>query len=175
MHQRLGIAGTMLGDPHTLIFDEPVNGLDPEGVHWVRRFVRSLAAEGRTVFLSSHLMSEMAQTADHVVVLGKGRVLADAPVADFIGGEARERTRVRVSDATRLAPLLEADGVSITNGGSDVLEIEGLSAAQIAETTIGAGLALHELTPLKASLEDAYLALTGEATEYHSDDAAIAA
>lgn len=175
MHQRLGIAATMLGDPHTLIFDEPVNGLDPEGVHWVRRFVRSLAAEGRTIFLSSHLMSEMAQTADHIIVLGKGRVLADAPVSEFIGGAASERTRVRVSDAARLAPLLEADGVAVTTTGADVVEVAGLAASTIAHAAVGAGLELHELTPMRASLEDAYLALTGDATEYHSDEAAIAA
>jgi len=175
MHQRLGIAATMLGDPHTLIFDEPVNGLDPEGVHWVRRFVRSLAAEGRTVFLSSHLMSEMAQTADHIVVLGKGKVLADAPVGDFIDGGRRERTRVRVSDARRLAPLLASSGVSVTTAGDDVVEVEGLPAPRIAAAAIGAGLELHELTPLRASLEDAYLALTGDATEYHSSEAALAA
>lgn len=175
MHQRLGIAATMLGDPHTLIFDEPVNGLDPEGVHWVRRFVRSLAAEGRTIFLSSHLMSEMAQTADHIVVLGKGRVLADAPVGEFISDGRRERTRARVGDAARLAPLLSGDGVAITTAGADVLEIEGLAASRIASIAVGAGIELHELTPLKASLEDVYLALTGDATEYHSADAAIAA
>ncbi|WP_119696253.1 ABC transporter ATP-binding protein [Microbacterium halotolerans] len=175
MHQRLGIAATMLGDPHTLIFDEPVNGLDPEGVHWVRRFVRSLAAEGRTIFLSSHLMSEMAQTADHIIVLGKGRVLADAPVSEFIGSAGSERTRVRVSDAARLAPLLEADGVAVTTTGADVVEVAGLAASQIAHAAVGAGLELHELTPMRASLEDAYLALTGDATEYHSDEAAIAA
>ncbi|WP_105566655.1 ABC transporter ATP-binding protein [Microbacterium halophytorum] len=174
MHQRLGIAATMLGDPHTLIFDEPVNGLDPEGVHWVRRFVRSLAAEGRTVFLSSHLMSEMAQTADHIIVLGKGRVLADAPVGDFIGGGA-ERTRVRVSDAGRLAPLLSSEGVTVTTTAPDVVEVTGVPAARIAHSAIAAGLELHELTPLTVSLEDAYLALTGDATEYHSNEAAIAA
>lgn len=175
MHQRLGIAATMLGDPATLVFDEPVNGLDPEGVHWVRRFVRSLAAEGRTVFLSSHLMSEMAQTADHIVVLGKGKVLADAPVGEFLGAQDRERTRVRVSDAAMLAPLLEAEGVTITRSGPDLLEIDGLPAARIAHAAVSAGFDLHELAPMRASLEDAYLALTGEATEYTSSDAAIVA
>ena len=174
MHQRLGIAATMLGDPHTLLFDEPVNGLDPEGVHWVRRFVRSLAAEGRTVFLSSHLMSEMAQTADHIIVLGRGRVMADAPVGDFLA-TGRERTRVRVSDAAALAGLLEADGATATITAPDLLEIEGVPAPRIARVAAGADLDLHELTPLRVSLEDAYLALTGDATEYRSAEAAVTA
>ncbi|MDN3311313.1 ATP-binding cassette domain-containing protein [Microbacterium oryzae] len=175
MHQRLGIAATMLGDPHTLLLDEPVNGLDPEGVHWVRGFVRSLAAEGRAIFLSSHLMSEMAQTADHIIVLGKGRVLADAPVSDFLQGAGRERTRVRASDARALGSLLAADGVSITQVSSDVLEVEGVPAARITRVAVGADLDVHELVPLRGSLEDAYLALTGDAVEYRSDPAALAA
>src|SRR5699024_4618833 len=111
MHQRLGIAATMLGDPQVLIFDEPVNGLDPEGVHWVRGFAKARAAEGRTVFISSHLMSEMAQTADHIIVLGKGRVLADAPLREFLRSAEQPTTRVRVSDATVLGSLIAADGV----------------------------------------------------------------
>ncbi|GAA4771808.1 ABC transporter ATP-binding protein [Microbacterium gilvum] len=175
MHQRLGIAATMLGDPHTLILDEPVNGLDPEGVHWVRGFVRSLAAEGRAVFLSSHLMSEMAQTADHIIVLGKGRILADAPVGDFLQGSGRERTRVRASDARHLGSLLAGDGVTLTQTSSDTLEVEGLPAARITRVAVGADIDVHELVPLRGSLEDAYLALTGDAVEYRSDPAAVAA
>jgi ABC-2 type transport system ATP-binding protein len=174
MHQRLGIAATMLGDPHTLILDEPVNGLDPEGVHWVRGFVRALAAEGRSIFLSSHLMSEMAQTADHVIVLGRGRVLADAPVGDFLAGD-RERVRVRVSDPAQLGVLLAAEGVTIAHAAGDTLEIEGIPAAHITRAAVGAGIDVHELTPLRASLEEAYLALTGDAVEYRSDPAAVAA
>ncbi|WOF23008.1 ATP-binding cassette domain-containing protein [Microbacterium betulae] len=175
MHQRLGIAATMLGDPHTLILDEPVNGLDPEGVHWVRGFVRSLAAEGRAIFLSSHLMSEMAQTADHIIVLGRGRILADAPVGDLLGGGDRERTRVRASDARELAILLAAEGVSIAHADGDTLEVEGVAASRIVRVAVGADIDVHELVPLRGSLEDAYLALTGDAVEYRSDPAAIAA
>ncbi|MFT4234155.1 MAG: ABC transporter ATP-binding protein [Microbacterium sp.] len=169
MGQRLGIAATMLGDPHTLILDEPVNGLDPEGVHWVRGFVRSLAAEGRTVFLSSHLMSEMSQTADHIIVLGKGKVLADAPVGAFLDGSTKSRVRVRVSDAATLAPLLAADGVHIETPEAGVLEVEGVDAPVIARAAVGANIDIHEITPLRASLEEAYFALTGDAVEYRSE------
>ncbi|MGV9767903.1 ABC transporter ATP-binding protein [Microbacterium sp. NPDC003461] len=175
MHQRLGIAATMLGDPQVLIFDEPVNGLDPEGVHWVRGFARARAAEGRTVFISSHLMSEMAQTADHIIVLGRGRVLADAPIAEFLAAARREVTRVRVSDAAALASLLGADGVSVPPEADGALEIAGVPPRRIARIAAEAGLELDELTPVSASLEEAYLALTGEATEYRSDAAAVAA
>src|SRR5690606_25269267 len=132
IHQRLGIAATMLGDPQVLMFDEPVNGLDPEGVHWVRGFAKARAAEGRTVFLSSHLMSEMSQTADHIIVLGRGRVLADAPIREFLRAAEKPTTRVRVSDATVLASLLSADGVEITQTGPDALEVTGVPAARIA-------------------------------------------
>jgi len=168
MHQRLGIAATMLGDPQVLIFDEPVNGLDPEGVHWVRGFARARAAEGRTVFISSHLMSEMAQTADHIIVLGKGRVLADAPLKEFLRAAESPNVRVRVSDATVLGSLLAADGVTITQTAADSLEVAGLPSHLIARAAALEGLQLHELTPLSASLEEAYLALTDEATEYRS-------
>ena len=172
---RRRIAATMLGDPEVLIFDEPVNGLDPEGVHWVRGFAKARAAEGRTVFISSHLMSEMAQTADHIIVLGKGRVLADAPIAQFLGGADQERTRVRVSDATVLGSILSADGVSITQTDAESLEVAGLPPAHIARRAALENLDLHELTPLNASLEEAYLALTDDATEYRSDRTAVAA
>ncbi|WP_156760419.1 ABC transporter ATP-binding protein [Microbacterium karelineae] len=175
MHQRLGIAATMLGDPQVLMFDEPVNGLDPEGVHWVRGFARARAAEGRTVFISSHLMSEMAQTADHIIVLGRGRVLADAPIDEFIRASENPTTRVRVSDATVLTSLLAADGVAITQTAGDELEVAGIPAHRIARVAALEGLDLHELTPVAASLEDAYLALTDDATEYRSDAAALAA
>lgn len=175
MHQRLGIAATMLGDPQVLIFDEPVNGLDPEGVHWVRGFARARAAEGRTVFISSHLMSEMAQTADHIIVLGKGRVLADAPLADFLAAARREVTRVRVSDPAALASLLAADGVTVTQTAAGSLEVEGVPAHRIARVAVDGGLELSELAPVSASLEEAYLALTGDVTEYRSDASALAA
>ncbi|MBP2436145.1 ATP-binding cassette domain-containing protein [Microbacterium amylolyticum] len=172
MTQRLGIAATMLGDPQVLIFDEPVNGLDPEGVHWVRGFARARAAEGRTVFLSSHLMSEMAQTADHIIVLGKGRVLADAPIRYFLRAADEHVTRVRVSDPSVLTSLIAADGVTITRTAKDTLEVVGVPAHLVARAAALENLELHELTPISASLEEAYLALTGDATEYRSDQAA---
>ncbi|WP_221585658.1 ATP-binding cassette domain-containing protein [Microbacterium sp. G2-8] len=174
MHQRLGIAATMLGDPQVLMFDEPVNGLDPEGVHWVRGFAKARAAEGRTVFISSHLMSEMAQMADHIIVLGRGRVLADAPIGDFLRAADQTTTRVKVSDATVLASLLSADGVTILQTAADEMEVTGIPAHRIARTAALENLDLHELTPVSASLEEAYLALTGDAVEYRSDASAAA-
>ncbi|TFB51762.1 ABC transporter ATP-binding protein [Cryobacterium tagatosivorans] len=168
MGQRLGIAAALLGDPATLILDEPINGLDPEGVQWVRRLVRHFAAEGRTVLLSSHLMSEMALTADHLIVLGRGRVIADAPVADIIGSATRSTVRVRSPYSGRLATLLARPDVTVTPTGPDVLEIVGITAADIGEQAAGAGIALHELTPLSASLEEAYMTLTQDEVEYRS-------
>jgi ABC-2 type transport system ATP-binding protein len=169
MGQRLGIAAAMLGDPATLILDEPVNGLDPEGVLWVRQFARHLAGQGRTVFLSSHLMSEMAQTADHIIVLGRGRILADAPVEDILAGAARSAVRVRTPEVERLANAIQGGDVTITGVEAQLIEVTGLSAAQIGDAAAAAGIALHELTPLSASLEEAYLELTQDEVEYHSE------
>ena len=169
MGQRLGIAAAMLGDPATLILDEPVNGLDPEGVLWVRQFARHLAGQGRTVFLSSHLMSEMSQTADHIIVLGRGRVLADAPVDQILAGATRSAVRVRTPEVERLANAIQGGDVTITGVEAQLIEVTGLSAAQIGDAAAGAGIALHELTPLSASLEEAYLELTQDEVEYHSE------
>ena len=169
MGQRLGIAAALLGDPHTLILDEPVNGLDPEGVLWVRQLVRALAAEGRTVFLSSHLMSEMAQTADDVIVLGRGRVLAHTPIGELVDGASRQTVRVRVADAAALGPLLQAEGATVVALEQDLAEVTGLAGARIAELAVGAGIPLHELTPQRASLEEAYMALTVDAVEYRTE------
>ncbi|MDR5699887.1 ABC transporter ATP-binding protein [Agromyces aerolatus] len=169
MGQRLGIAAALLGDPSTLILDEPVNGLDPEGVLWVRRLVRSLAAEGRTVFLSSHLMSEMALTADHLVVIGRGEIIADAPVSDVIAGSTQVRTRVRSPHASQLADLLAAPDVAIVRAEAGVLDITGVEAARIGDLAAQHGIALHELTPQSASLEEAYMALTADAVEYRTE------
>jgi ABC-2 type transport system ATP-binding protein len=169
MGQRLGIAGALLGNPQTLILDEPVNGLDPEGVLWVRELTRYLAKEGRTVFLSSHLMSEMAQTADHVIVLGKGRILADAPIADILSAAAGKHVKVRSPQAQLLADQLAAPEVVVTHSPDGSLEISGLVAAQIGDAAARAGIVLHELTPVEASLEDAYLELTQDTVEYHSE------
>jgi ABC-2 type transport system ATP-binding protein len=167
MGQRLGIAAALLGDPATLILDEPVNGLDPDGVRWVRTFVRELAAEGRTVLLSSHLMSEMAQTADHVIVLGRGRILADMPIGDLIAGGG---TRVVVASprATELAALLHSGGATTTPGTGDRFDVTGIDAAAIGETAAGAGIALHELTTVGSSLEEVYMAMTADEVEYRS-------
>lgn len=173
MGQRLGIAAALLGDPRTVILDEPVNGLDPEGVIWVRTLVRHLASEGRTVFLSSHLMSEMAQTADHIIVLGRGRVITDAPVKDIIAQAAGGGVRVRTPNAPQLTALLNAQGVTVTSSEPDLLQVGGIAAARIGELAAGGGVVLHELTPIASSLEDAYLELTKEDVEYRShDDAA---
>ncbi|WAB84665.1 ATP-binding cassette domain-containing protein [Microcella daejeonensis] len=171
MGQRLGIAAALLGDPQTLILDEPVNGLDPEGVMWVRQVTRHLAAQGRTVFLSSHLMSEMAQTADHLIVLGRGRIIADAPVSEVLALATGSAVRVRTPLAADLAPRLTAEGGSVTVSPAepDLLSVAGLPPARIGELAMHAGIVLHELTPVSASLEDAYLELTQDAVEYHSE------
>jgi len=172
MGQRLGIAAALLGDPRTLILDEPVNGLDPEGVLWVRTLLRGLAAEGRTVFLSSHLMSEMALTADHLVVVGRGRVVADAPVADIVARAGTSAVRVRTPDAPRLAALLVRHaGVEVRSTGADLLDVTGSTAPAVAAVAAGAGIVLHELAPVHASLEDAYLQLTADDVEYRSHPA----
>ncbi|MDJ0337028.1 ATP-binding cassette domain-containing protein [Cryobacterium sp. PH31-O1] len=168
MGQRLGLAVALLGNPATLILDEPVNGLDPEGVAWVRVFLRSLAAEGRTVFLSSHLMSEMAQTADHIIVLGRGRVIADAPVGDILARAGGDIVRVRSPEVVRLTAILTAEGGAMTSAEPDLLSVAGISARRIAELAAGAGIAVYELTPIAGSLEDAYMSLTRSEVEYQT-------
>ncbi|MHC6591769.1 ABC transporter ATP-binding protein [Arthrobacter sp. C152] len=168
MGQRLGIAAALLGDPQTLILDEPVNGLDPEGVVWVRNLVRYLAGQGRTVFLSSHLMSEMAQTADHLIVIGRGRVIADAPIQDIITGRGQSRTRVRTDEPVRLSQLLAGQGATVAPAEPDLLEVTGLDPRAIARTALEHRIMVYELTPLMASLEEAYMELTKDEVEYHS-------
>ncbi len=168
MGQRLGIASALLGDPKTLILDEPVNGLDPEGVLWVRNLAKYLASEGRTVFLSSHLMSEVALTADHIVVIGKGRIIADAPVSDIVNGTQQRTVRVRTPHATQLAELLTRDGATITSDEPSLLVVSGADAAGIGELAAAKGFVLHELTPVTSTLEDAYMALTDDAVEYRT-------
>ncbi|MGF6822848.1 ABC-2 type transport system ATP-binding protein [Microbacterium sp. ZKA21] len=172
MGQRLGIAAALLGDPHTLILDEPVNGLDPEGVRWVRQFVRHAASEGRTVLLSSHLMSEMAQTADHVIVMGRGRVLADASLDDLVRAWTRNSVRVRTPQAAALAEAVAGADVEIISTEPDLLEIVGLAAPLVGDIAADRGIRLHELTPTTGSLEDAYLALTGDDVEYRTKEIA---
>ncbi len=168
MGQRLGIAAALLGDPATLILDEPVNGLDPEGVIWVRNLTRFLASEGRTIFLSSHLMSEMAQTADHIIVLGRGRIIADAPVSEIVALSTGTAVLVRTPDAERFSALLSAPDVSVAHKEPHLLQVSGLSAPQIGELAARNGVVLHELAPQAGSLEDAYLALTKDEVEYHA-------
>ena len=170
MGQRLGIATALLGDPATVILDEPVNGLDPEGVLWVRTLARELAAEGRTVFLSSHLMNEMAITADQLIIIGRGRLIADAPVEEFLRRATGNLVRVRSPRATELRDLLLADGVNISSQAREELEIRGLSAEEIGDRAALAGLALHELTPVQASLEDVFMNLTHDSVEYRSEE-----
>ncbi|MDQ0799151.1 ABC transporter ATP-binding protein [Arthrobacter sp. SLBN-112] len=172
MGQRLGIAAALLGDPQTLILDEPVNGLDPEGVVWVRNLVRYLAGQGRTVFLSSHLMSEMAQTADHLIVIGRGRVIADAPIRDIITGKGQARVRVRTDQPDRLYQLLAGRGASIEVPERELLEVTGLEPKAIAAAALESQVMVYELTPLTASLEEAYMELTKDDVEYHSLPAA---
>jgi ABC-2 type transport system ATP-binding protein len=166
MKQRLGIAAALLGDPPVLMFDEPVNGLDPEGIHWIRGFFRELAADGRTVLVSSHLMSEMAQTADHLVIIGRGRLLADVPTAELIESSARRDVLVRSPRAAELAELIAQRGGAVTRQDDGALVVTGLDAAAIGDLAAGDGIAVHALVPRQASLEDAYLDLTGESTDY---------
>jgi ABC-2 type transport system ATP-binding protein len=168
MGQRLGIAAALLGDPQTLILDEPVNGLDPEGVMWVRTLVRYLAGEGRTVFLSSHLMSEMAMTADHIIVVGRGRVIADAPVSEIIAKAQGTTVRVRSPQAGELTQLVRGPDVTVVSVEAGLVEITGSTPVAIGEAAAAAGIVLHELTPLKGSLEDAYMQLTADDVEFHS-------
>ncbi len=172
MGQRLGIASALIGDPRVLIFDEPVNGLDPEGVRWVRQLARHLASEGRTVFLSSHLMSEVALTADRVIVIGRGRILADAPVADLVAGAGAQAVRVRTARAPELAELLARTGATVASDEPGVLVITGLGVEQIAQQAASSGIVLLELTPVTTSLEEAYMAITDGAVEYRSSSPA---
>lgn len=172
MGQRLGIAAALLGDPHTLILDEPVNGLDPEGVRWVRQFVRHIASEGRTVLLSSHLMSEMAQTADHVIVLGRGQVLADASLPELVRAWTRATVFVRSPRLPELVAALSGPDVTVTAAEPGAAEITGVPAGAIGDLAAALGIAVHELSPRSGSLEDAYLALTGDAVEYKTKEIA---
>jgi ABC-2 type transport system ATP-binding protein len=166
MGQRLGIAAALLGDPDVLLLDEPVNGLDPEGIRWVRELLRELADEGRTVLVSSHLMSEMEDTADHLVVLGRGRLLADVPMADLLG--AHSAVRVRTPQGPALADALRRAGGRVELEIDGALRVEGLSLPEVGDVAFVADVRLHELTRVTASLEAAYLALTDDEVEYRA-------
>jgi ABC-2 type transport system ATP-binding protein len=167
MGQRLGLASALLADPETLILDEPVNGLDPDGIRWIRHLLRGQASEGRTVFLSSHLMSEMALTADHVIVVGQGRLLRDQPMADFIAAASNDVVRVRSPQAPQLGDLL-GRAAAVRRIGDDGLEVEGLSSEEIGTTAASAQITLYELSTQGASLEEAYMALTADAIDFRS-------
>ncbi|MFF9566195.1 ABC transporter ATP-binding protein [Streptomyces sp. NPDC014685] len=175
MYQRLGVAGALLGDPKVLVFDEPVNGLDPDGVRWVRELVRSLAAEGRTVFLSSHLMSEMQLTADQLVIIGRGRLLADTPMADLLAGSSSASVRVRIPDPDDLRTLTDhlrrEDGVRVEVPAVDEIVVRGRSVEEVGDLAHGLGVRLHELRAASASLEQAYMELTAQSVEYGTGNA----
>jgi ABC-2 type transport system ATP-binding protein len=168
MAQRLGIAGALLGDPGTLLFDEPANGLDPEGIVWIRTLIRSLAAQGRTVLVSSHLMSEMALTADHLLVIGRGRILADTPLSEMIARHSGDRVEVRAADTQRLAADLRAAAAQVTLEPDGTLGVVGLGSKQIGELAAERGHVLHQLHDVTASLEEAYFRMTGESVEYRA-------
>jgi ABC-2 type transport system ATP-binding protein len=168
MGQRLGIASALLGDPHTVVLDEPINGLDPEGIHWIRELLRSLAAEGRTVFLSSHLMSEMALTAEHLIIVGRGRLIRDVSVADFVRDSSKKIVRVRSPQATELREIVLGPDVRVSSDAPSVLEIEGLTSDQIGQAAALNGFVLYELTPQQVSLEEAFMELTRGEVEYRT-------
>ncbi|MEV5682754.1 ABC transporter ATP-binding protein [Streptomyces sp. NPDC052164] len=170
MYQRLGIAGALLGDPKVLVLDEPVNGLDPDGVRWVRDLVREQAAEGRTVFLSSHLMSEMQLTADRLVIIGKGRLLADRPMTELLASSSRTSVRVHVPGQEGLRHLVEhltgRPSVEVASAGEGLVDIKGCGAGEVGDLAHRLGVRLHELRTISASLEDAYMELTARSVEY---------
>jgi ABC-2 type transport system ATP-binding protein len=166
MSQRLGIAVTLLGDPKILMFDEPVNGLDPEGILWIRNFMKALAAEGRTVFVSSHLMSEMEHTADHLVVIGRGQLLADCTMEEFIARSSGQTVRVATPQPDQLVKAVADAGGSAVNGADGTLIVSGLVAAQVGDIAFEHGVRLHELTVVRASLEAAFMELTADSVEY---------
>ncbi len=170
MGQRLGIAAALLGDPHTVMLDEPVNGLDPEGIQWVRHLLKELAAEGRAVFVSSHLMSEMALTADHLIVIGRGRLIADTSVEELVQKASGDVVLVRSPQAEELRTHVVDDGVTVVSREPGVLEVHGLTAARIGDVAAANGIVLHELTPQQVSLEQAFMDMTRDEVEFRTAD-----
>jgi ABC-2 type transport system ATP-binding protein len=168
MRQRLGIASALLGDPPVLLFDEPVNGLDPEGIRWVRTFMRTLAHEGRTVLVSSHLMSEMEETAEHVIVIGRGKLIADASMSDFMLQSAGSHVRVITPQSTEFVPMLERADATVTHADDGGLLVTGLEAAAIGDIAADNSIRLHELSTRRASLEAVFMELTSESVDYRS-------
>jgi ABC-2 type transport system ATP-binding protein len=168
MGQRLGIAAALLGDPSILMFDEPVNGLDPEGILWIRNLMKALAAEGRTVFVSSHLMSEMENTADHLIVIGRGRLIANCTTEEFIAANSQQSVRVRTPHRAQLAALVQAVGATVRDGDGAALVVLGMSPAQVGDLAFENGIRVHELAPEQASLEEAFMELTASAVEFRA-------
>ncbi len=175
MGQRLGMASALLGDPRTVMFDEPVNGLDVEGIQWVRNLLKQLAAEGRTVFVSSHLMSEMAQAAEHLIVIGRGQLLADTSVEDFVRGASKRSVRVRSPQLSMLTEVIAGPDVTTTPLEPSIAEITGLNSEQIGHAAAENGITLYELTPQQATLEEAFVELTRDDVEFHGDGSVGAA
>jgi ABC-2 type transport system ATP-binding protein len=168
MCQRLGIAAALLGDPKVLMFDEPVNGLDPEGILWIRNLMRALAAEGRTIFVSSHLMSEMENTADHLIVIGQGRLIADCTVDEFIKRNSEVAIRVRTPQAAQLAVQIARSGGTARPDGDNTLLVTGLAPDRVGDIAFDNGIRVHELAPVQASLEAAFMELTRDSVEFHA-------
>jgi ABC-2 type transport system ATP-binding protein len=168
MGQRLGIAAALLGDPAVLMFDEPVNGLDPEGILWIRNLMKALAGEGRTVFVSSHLMSEMENTADHLVVIGRGRLVADCSVQEFIDRNSELSIRVKTPQAAQLSALLAEKGGVVAADGDEAIRVTRLPMTAIGDLAFDNGIRVHELSPIQASLEEAFMELTKDSVEYHA-------
>ncbi len=168
MGQRLGIAAALLGDPAILMFDEPVNGLDPEGILWIRNLMKALAAEGRTIFVSSHLMSEMENTADHLLVIGRGRLISDCTVAEFIAANSRQSVRVRTPQPAALASVVMAAGGMVRDDGDGLMVVQGLSVSQVGDLAFENAVRLHELAPAQASLEQAFMELTASSVQFHA-------
>ena len=169
MSQRLGIAGTLLGDPKVLMFDEPVNGLDPEGILWIRNLMKALAAEGRTVFVSSHLMSEMEHTADHLIVIGRGKLIADCTMREFIAGSSGASVRVRTPSTDQFVRAVTAKGGTAGANEDGAIEVRGMTIEQLGDLAFSEGIRLHELTTVRASLEEAFMELTASSVEYRAD------
>jgi ABC-2 type transport system ATP-binding protein len=169
MGQRLGIAAALLGDPQILMFDEPVNGLDPEGILWIRNLMKALAAEGRTVFVSSHLMSEMENTADHLLVIGRGKLIADCTVAEFITANSQQTVRVRTPQPDELTMLVTAAGATVREDSDGSMTISGLDPSQVGDLAYDNAVRLHELAPVHASLEQAFMELTAASVQFRAD------
>jgi ABC-2 type transport system ATP-binding protein len=175
MLQRLGIAGALLGDPQVLLFDEPVNGLDPEAIHWIRQLMHSLADRGRTVFVSSHLLSEMSQTAQDLVVIGRGKLIYQGTTEDFVARATEGRVRIRSPHLPLLRAALERHGAEFAPTGDDAIDVSGMSSDDLGELAFSAGATLHELSPHVGSLEEAFIQLTGDSVEYATHDSGTSA